>query len=449
MGTLEAAYAGLAAMPQARERGSKFLPAAVFAYAKPSDGGGTTSGSEGPTINNPSPGGVPTPGTTTPGNVSPGRGNVRSAIPNPGTNFQAFETSKLGSTKPALLANQGDTTGLLASNEELAWATSNQGRNTSYELLNGFTNNHRATVGERWNIVCIDYSSWWPGCTQYWFGFELGYGYLYGIRAGFNANTTATLNNPNTRSGSMSIAMDTGNKNAEVFRGSGLRNQDIFDGKEVLARLCQQNSCFVALLGDLPGPDPLSTRFTRWTLPEVDFLKKLPTCAQVQQRYGTGLQCSALDNLRNGEYTWPNVGSRVNLARWVAPVDLFGNQLDYGVASVEANPYVALNTDGKSYRQTWRIENGRENPISSRTSRLNFDFNRASNRSNPIATGVNNEYDFDFSITPGVALKGSAAGYGLGPWYIDIDALAIESPTFTLYRHDRTWNGAWTGVPAR
>ena len=444
MSTLQAAYAGLAAMPQMRERGSKFLPAAVFAYAKPSDGGGSNSGSEGPVSPGATPGGnIRVPGG---GNVSPG---VRSAIPEDTHQSGAFSTAKLDATKPeTLVASAGTTQALLNENSQVAWEVSGQGANTSYELLNGFTNNHRASIGDRWNIVCIDYNPWWPGCTNYWFGFELGYGYLYGIRAGFNVTTTAQITNAATRSGSMAVHMDTGNKGAPVYRGSGLRDQDVFGGKELLARLCQQNSCFVALLGDMPGPDPLSTRFTRWTLSEIDFLQKLPTCDQVRSELGARTECSALDLMRNGNYQWPDADARVNLARWVSPVDLFGAQLNYGVASIEANPYLALNTDGKGYRQAWNSYANRDNrTISSRTSDLTFNFSRPGDRRNPLVTGINNEYDFNFSITPGVALRGSVVGYGLGPWYIDIDALAIESPTFTLYRHQGTYNGAWTGVP--
>lgn len=450
MSTLRAAYAGLAAMPVVRERGSKFIPAAVFAYANPSDGSGSPSGQTGEATPGTPPGGgsIPLPGGG--GDVVPGQGSLRSSNTPPNQAWTAFDPQKLETfQEQARLAAHGSTDGLLTANQQLAWAVSNGGATTRYELLNGFTNNHRASIGDRWNIVCIDYNRWWPGCTQYWFGFELGYGYLYGIRAGFNVTTTARLTDSRNRSGSMTVNMNTGNKNAAVFQGSGLRNQDIFGGKELLARLCQQNSCFVALLGDMPGPDPLSTRFTRWTLPEVDFLKKLPTCSQVRQRYGAGLQCSALDSMRNGEYNWPNASSTVNLARWVAPIDLFGGQLQYGVAGVEANPYAALNTTGKGYRQHWRKGNGNNQRVSSRTSDLNFNFTNAGNYANPLATGVNNEYDFNFSITPGIALKGQVVGYGLGPWYMDIDALAIESPTFTLYRHSGTWNGFWTGVPAR
>lgn len=448
MSTLQAAYTGLAAMPQVRERGTKFMPAAVFAYAKARDGSGTPSGQTGPGSPGITPGSdLPRPGG---GGVAPGQGNIRSATPQEPNAWNAFDTRKIdGINQQELLAFTGSTEGLLNRNDQLAWAVSDGGATTRYELLNGFTNNHRASIGDRWNIVCIDYNPWWPGCTQYWFGFELGYGYVYGIRAGFNVTTSARLTDPQSRSGRMTVSMDTGNKDAAVFRGSNLRNQDIFDGKELLARLCQQNSCFVALLGDLPGPDPLSTRFTRWTLSEIDFLKKLPTCAQVRRNYGQSLQCSALDLMRNGEYVWPNASSTVNLARWVAPVDLFGGQLNYGIASAEANPYLALNTSGKGYRQNWRTAAGTNQPVSSRTSNLTFNFNRVGNSANPLITGIDNEYDFNFSITPGISLKGQAAGYGLGPWYIDIDALAIESPTFTLFRHSGTWNGAWTGVPSR
>lgn len=448
MTTLRAAYTGLAAMPVVRERGSKFIPAAVFAYSTPRDGAGSTSGQTG----GQSPGTSPGPNIRVPGggDVMPGAGNLRSSTEQINTGWKAFDPQKLKTfNHQVLLASNETTERLLKPHKPLAWAVSNEGERTQYELLNGFTNNHRASIGDRWNIVCVDYNPFWPGCTQYWFGFELRYGYLYGIRAGFNVTTTARLTNSRNRSGAMTVNMNTGNKNAAVFRGSNLRNQDIFGGKELLARLCQQNSCSFALLGDMPGPDPLSTRFTRWTVPEVDFLKKLPTCNQMRRRYGSGLQCSALDSIRNGQYNWPNASSTVNLARMVAPIDLFGGQLQYGVAGAEANPYLALNTRGKGYRQHWRKANGSNRRVSSRTSNLSFNFNQAGNSENPLVTGKNNEYDFNFSITPGIALKGQVVGYGLGPWYIDIDALAINSPTFTLYRHHGTWNGAWTGVPAR
>jgi len=448
MSTLQAAYTGLAAMPQARERGAKFMPAAVFAYAKPRDGSGTPSGQTGPGVPGTTPGtDIPRPGG---GRVAPGQGNVRSETPHEPSAWNAFDTRKLdGINQPELVAFTGSTEGLFNTNDLLAWAVSDGGATTRYELLNGFTNNHRASISDRWNIVCIDYNPVWPGCTQYWFGFELGYGYVYGIRAGFNVTTSSRLTDRENRSGRMTISMDTGNKDSDLFRDSKLRNQDIFDGKELLARLCQQNSCFAALLGDLPGPDPLSTRFTRWTFDEIDFLKKLPTCLQVRRKYGQDLQCSALDLMREGEYAWPNASSTVNLARWIAPVDLFGGQLNYGVAGAEANPYLALNTAGKGYRQNWRTATGTNQAVNSRSSNLTFNFNRVGNSASPLITGIDNEYDFNFSITPGISLKGQAAGYGLGPRHIDIDALAIESPTFTLFRHSGTWNGAWTGVPSR
>ena len=446
MSTLKAAYTALAAMPVVRERGSKFIPAALLAYANPADGSGTTSGRTG---NGPS----NTPGSR-PSNIPmPGVRNVpdlRSISPEVNKQWNAKDTKKLEAlNQNALLASSGTTQGLLKKDDDLAWEVTNGGARTSYELLNGFTNNHRAKVGDSWTLFCIDYNPWWPGCTRYWFGFELGYGYLYGVRAGFNVTTTARLTNQASRSGNMRVTMNTGNQNAAIFRGSGLRNQDVFNGKELLARLCQQRSCYVKLLGDLPGPDPLSTRFTRWTLPEVDFLRALPTCNSVRRRYGRNLQCSALDLIRNGEYPWPDASSRVNLARWISPTDLFGGTLNYGVAAAWANPYISLNTTGQGYRQHWRKANGRNQRIRSRSSNLSFNFQRANrNITNPIVTGINNEYDFNFSITPGISVGAHVAGYGIGPYMMDIDALAINSPTFTLYRHNRTYNGFWTGVPS-
>lgn len=447
MSTVEAAYAALAAMPQRRERGSRFFPAIALAYAIPADKGGRPSATPGentPTTPNPT-----FPGENSPGNVNPG--SIRSMInfwdPTAKSSLNIYE----GSPK-TLVA----TTGLNKlstpewpeiNDKRLAWSVTNQGRNTNYQLVNGFTNSRRATISDRWNIACVDYNRWWPGCTQYWFGFEINYGYVYGIRAGFNVNTTATLSNTQRREGNMTITMNTGNMGADIYRSARLKQNYIYDGKEFLARVCQRNSCSIALLGDLPGPDPLSTRFTRWTIGEIDFLKRLPTCLDIKRRYGDNTQCSAIDSMRNGEFTWPNAGRRVNLARWVSNYDLFAGQLDYGIVGVEANPYAAVNINGKGYRQKWYTNRNSRRRINANDSNLSFRLNNLPNRSNPVVTGSDNEYDFNFAITPGIALKGSAAGYGLGPWYIDLDALAINTPNFTLYRHNGTYNGAWTGVP--
>ena len=449
MSTIKAAYTALAAMPVVRRRGSQFIPAAMFAYAKSADGSGKPSGQAGKARKNPG----TTPGTA-PNNIRVPEGldipDLRSSSTEKKNYWNTDNTRRLEALNTdTLLASSGSTQDLAKKDDQLAWEVTNGGARTRYELLNGFTNNHRSKVGDNWDIVCIDYNPFWPGCTRYWFGYELGYGYLYGVRAGFNVTTTARLTDRANRSGRMRINMNTGNKNAAVFRGSGLRNRDVFNGKELLARLCQQRSCYVKLLGDIPGPDPLGTRFTHWTFPQVDFLKALPTCNYIRREYGRNIQCGAIDSIRNGEYTWPNAGSRVNLARWISPTDLFGGALDYGIVAAWTNPYVALNTTGKGYRQHWRKANGGNRRIQSRSSNLSFNFERASrNVRNPVVTGKNNEYDFNFSITPGIAIGGHLGGHGVGPYMLDLDALAIDSPTFTLYRHSGTYNGFWTGVPS-
>jgi hypothetical protein len=455
--TLQAAYVGMAALPQSRSRGSQFLPAAVFVYANPSDGEGSPSGQEGPSGNQ-VPSGVPGHNHGSPGPTGPGTGNLRSHSSyntnSPIARELDYKTNRsdlkalvaMGNTTPIpILAPQPSTAFDKGSNgdTQIAWTTSQGGRQTNYNLLNGFTKNYRASIGDNWTL----YNKWWT--PRYWFGFELGYGYVYGIRAGFDVQTTATLSIPAQRQGTMDISMDTGNKGIDTFSGSGLTSTNLFDGKEILARVCQQRSCYVALLGDIPGPDPLSTSWTRWTFDEIDFLKMLPSCADVRRSYGPNTKCDALNQLRKGEYRWPNVGKSVDLARWISPLDLFGHQLDYGIVGAKANPYLALKTTGLNYRQQWRkAPSAERNDIHSDNSTLTFGFSGLNNRANPVVTGINNEYDFNFSITPGIALGGNVGPWGLGPWTMDIEALAIDSPTLTLSRHDRTYNGFWTAVPA-
>ena len=447
MGTLQLASVLLAASPGTSTRAGEYYPPAFWAYKKipGNNPGGLSRAGSSPNVDL---------------DVTPGRGIVQ-----PGVRLQSQYADHLwlytldsyyrqrgliASESPSFLFGEWQSipstrAGQHTSDEfdlwgstNLAYAITNNGKNTNYQLVNGFTVDKHTKIGQQYKTK-IDWG--WFGTSTYKYGWTLNYSYLYGVRAAFDVNTTATLTNKQARSGNMLIKMSTGNKNAAIFQGAFPSNKQglVLNGRELLAELCHKG-CSFRLWGDVPGPDPLPLS---WNVGKKNLLGMLPA--------GVG-------QIKAGHFNWPNVGGKTNLGKMVAPVDLLGGAAHGCVIGLcvgaTAKPYVVLDARGLRYRQLWAKNNGNYQwpptsfqSITSNTSTLKFNFHGISlTHPTPVATGVDNRYSFDFELTPGLRfnLDLIVTDYS---YDMDIPALAIDSPDITLYRHKGSWNGAWTSVP--
>lgn len=444
MKPLQLASTVFAASPGTSTRAGTYFPPAFFAYKKVPKAatGGASTGQQAPNLDvdvRPD-GGTVVPRGRLKGqdvdhlwhyatdSVDHSRGLIASKSPS-----ALFDESQ---SKIESWLNNSPSTKMPSEALNLAYAVTNNGRNTNYQLVNGFTVDKSTEMGRSYRT----HVNWcWFGCrVNYRYGWTLNYSYLYGIRAAFDVNTTATFTNRRARNGNMRIQMSTGNKNADIFRGAFRRNNQrlVYNGRELLAELCHRG-CGISLWGDVPGPDPLPIRRN---MDRYNLLEELPPAA---------------GQIRTGHFNWPNVGGRTNIGTLVAPLDLFGGQLRKCIrsycAGATAYPYVTLDMRGLRYPQKWAKNNGQNQfadvrSINSQNSTLQFNFSAIPNIRAPLATGLNNKYTFDFELTPGIRFSADLIVTDYS-YDLDIPGLAIDSPDFPLNQHSGSWNGAWTSVP--
>ena len=435
LGPLELSSILFASSPGSQTRAGNFFPPAFLAYKKIAPGGprkpSGLNTTPNPTLPQSDPGGT----------LNPGRlRSEASGIDNYFNNNANI--SNYGDIASVSLRNfvfpQGIESSGLKNNLDLdqglkntAYRVTNNGRNTNYQLINGFTFDRQTRIGQSWRTT-VNYLI---KKVRYRYGWTFDYSYLFGVRAAFDVNTVAT----GSRNGSMTVRMTAGDQGANVFTGAFPPNRRglVYGGRELLAEVCHKG-CRLSLWGDVPGPDPLpiTKNFNR-----KNFLTYLP------QRFG---------NIRNGQLSWPNVGGRTRLGKMKSDIDLFAGQVRgcvLGVcAGAVANPYVKLDMRGLRYRQKWTKNNGNYrfsglNSVSSQNSNINFNYTNLPRINGPLATGVNNQYTFDFQLVPGVSFDIDLIVTDLGPYDLDLPGLAIDSPNYNLWRHSGSWNGAWTSVP--
>ena len=440
---IKLSYIAFLLEPKRRNVSRVFLPPAVVAYAKISEGkiGGSQSG-------NP-----PVPSDIDPGKL-PGvapYGKLKSSFPgslndsrqtwNPEAIRQDFQD--LASFKPHVLYKNSHR------NTDVAWRTTGNHR-TDYSLVNGFTFRGNDVLEDNSTLIrsrCINTLILGRWCSpRYWVGYKISYDYAFGLRVPFNVTTRATGNN---QRGSMGIQMRTGNLNSDAYQRSGLPQGDILGGREAIAEICTRN-CRVELLGDIPFWDPLSTDLTKWNFPKINFLRMLPSCRSIRDTYGRNVECQSIDQLRQGSVNWPNVGSRSDLAKYVVnDIDLFGGSLNYSFIGAEAHPYISVYLSGYKYDQYWRSASSsarRNISIDPGESSFSFDFRRLPRQRRPMVTGKGNVYKLRVGIVPGIRLAGWFGPYDES-FDIDLDPFKYESPSLPFRRHANSYNGAWTQVP--
>ena len=168
-------------------------------------------------------------------------------------------------------------------------------------------------------------------CVSYWIKVYYQYDYAFGLRIPLKLEVESSEVREHVEgvhTGKTAFNLTPFDGNADDFLVAGMPTGQIYEGREVLAQLCQRGGgCKAGIRGDLPGPNP-------------SFSVDVGGVNLLEEAFTRG-------PIRSGQIEPPDVGESMDLGESPINFDLMGGSANLGVVGAEILPVLRLSMGSK------------------------------------------------------------------------------------------------------